>query len=187
MNDAAHAILAYLQAKDDNRPYLISSAFRDDARVSMTVRTTSIAFPSEIRGSRDIADVLVRRFNQKHENIHSFCIGQPPVVGQARHACAWLVAMSQKQDGAVRVGAGRYDWIFDAAGDRRASALTIRVDLMETLPDDALPAVMAWAGALPRPWCAIATLERRLPDFPVLRALLRHAGDIAESIAPVAA
>lgn len=187
MNDAAHAILAYLQAKDDNRPYLIASAFRDDARVNMAVRTTSIAFPSEIRGSRDIADVLVRRFNQKHENVHTFCIGQPPAVGQARHSCAWLVVMSQKQDGAVRAGAGRYDWTFDTAGDCRASALTIRVDLMETLADDTLPVVMAWAGALPRPWCTIATLERRLPDVPVLRTLLDHARDIAESIAPVAA
>ena len=187
MNDAAHAILAYLRAKDDNRPYLIPAAFRDDARVSMKVRTTSIAFPSEIRGSRDIADVLVRRFNQKHENIHSFCVGAPPMPGQIQHACAWLVAMSQKQDGAVRVGAGRYDWTFADSGDRRASALTIRVDLMEALPEEALPAVMNWAGALPRPWCEVAMLERRLPDLPVLRTLLRHAREIADSIAPVAA
>ena len=187
MNDAAHAILAYLQAKDENRPYLISAAFREDARVSMTVRTTSIAFPSEIRGSADIADVLVRRFNQKHENIHSFCLGPPPALGQVRYSCAWLVAMSQKQDGAVRFGAGRYDWAFDGGGDRRASALTIRVDLMETLGEDMLPTVMTWAGALPRPWCESAMLERRLPELPVLRGVLQHARDIADSIASVAA
>ncbi len=45
----------------------------------------------------------------------------------------------------------------------------------------------AWAGALSRPWCAIATLERRLPDGRVLRTLLHLARDIAESIAAVAA
>ena len=172
----AECIRAYIQAKDGNRPHRLDAAFTEDATLQMIVRTEAISFPAASVGREAIAETLVRRFNQTYENIYTLCIGQPPAVDATAFACDWLVAMSEKQGGAVRVGCGRYDWSFTSA-EHRVCALTITIEAMETLPPDALPAVMDWVSALPYPWCdrelAVATSAVQPQVLHVLRRL-RH-------------
>lgn len=105
----SESILAYIKAKDGNRPHLLDAAFTEDATLQMIVRTEAISFPASSVGREAIAETLVRRFNQTYENVYTLCIGSPPTANSETYSCNWLVAMSEKQGGAVRVGCGRYD------------------------------------------------------------------------------
>ncbi len=166
----AAVIDAYVRAKDGNRPHLLRAAFADTASLRMNVRTAGISFPPGAVGREAIAEVLVSRFNETWENIYTVCVGDPPAVGLPSFACAWLVAMSAKLDGQVRVGCGRYDWAFDA-GSGLARSLVITIDAMETTSCD-VDAMIDWASALPYPWCDARRLESGAPSAPALRAVL---------------
>lgn len=152
MLTAADSILAYIRAKDGNRPHLLDEAFADDATLQMVVRTEAISFPTSFVGREAIAETLVRRFNQTYENVYTLCIGAPPGADAEAFSCDWLVAMSEKQGGAVRIGCGRYDWSFTHA-EHRVQRLTITIEAMEVLPAEALAPVMNWVSGLPYPCC----------------------------------
>lgn len=166
----ADVIDAYLRAKDGNRPHLLRAAFTDTATLRMHVRTAGISFPPGAVGREAIAQLLVSRFNETWENIYTLCVGSPPRAGVTSFACGWLVAMSAKLDRQVRVGCGRYDWVFDA-GTGLARSLVITIDAMETTSWD-VDAMIDWASALPYPWCDARRLESGAPSAPALRAVL---------------
>ena len=171
------SILAYIKAKDGNRPHLLDAAFTEDATLQMIVRTKAISFPASSVGREAIAETLVRRFNQTYENVYTLCIGLPPTANSETYSCDWLVAMSEKQSGAVRVGCGRYDWSFTHA-ERKVRALSITIEAMETLPSETLIPVMNWISALPYPWCNQQALMAASPNLPrvlhVLQLLRRE-------------
>ena len=48
-----------------------------------------------------------------------------------RFSCSWLVAMSEKDARSVRVGCGRYDWLFTSTVPRLVEQLTITVEAMQ--------------------------------------------------------
>jgi hypothetical protein len=162
MNSPLESIGEYIKAKDGNRPHLLGGAFTEDATLRMLVWTDSISFPPACVGRAAIADTLVRRFNQTYENIYTFCIGQSPEGKTDVFSCAWLVVMSEKESGAVRVGCGRYDWLF-SPDDHRVRGLTITIDAMEILAPDSLADAMRWASALPYPWCTREQAVRTSP------------------------
>lgn len=166
----ADVIDAYVRAKDGNRPHLLRAAFVDNASLRMHVRTPGISFPPGAVGRQAIAELLVSRFNETWENIYTLCIGDPPAARVASFACGWLVAMSSKTDGDVRIGCGRYDWDFDA-GTGLARSLVITIDAMETT-SWGVDAMIDWASALPYPWCGSRRLESDAPCAPALRAVL---------------
>ena len=114
---------------------------------------TEISFPPRSAGLQEITDVLVRRFGQTFENVYTLCLAAPPEGADREFACDWLVGMSEKAGGAVRVGCGRYDWQFAPTGPCLVQRLTITVELMEVLPPTTLAPVMNWLRALPYPWC----------------------------------
>jgi len=168
----AEAIAAYIRAKDGNRPHLLDAAFAEEATLQMIVRTGAITFPALSTGRQAIAETLVRRFNQTYENIYTLCLGLPPAAGAETFSCDWLVAMSEKQSGAVRIGCGRYDWSF-AAAQHQISALTITIETMETLSSKTLEAVMNWVSTLPYPWCDQQSLLATSPNLPEVRQVLQ--------------
>ena len=174
----AESILAYIKAKDGNRPHLLDAAFTEDATLQIIVRTEAISFPASSVGREAIAETLVRRFNQTYENVYTLCIGLPPTVNSETFSCDWLVAMSEKQGGAVRLGCGRYDWSFTRA-ERKVRALTITIEAMEILPSETLKPVMNWISARPYPWCDRRALMAAAPNHPLVLhvlQLLRHEG-----------
>jgi hypothetical protein len=175
MRSAAESIAAYIRAKDGNRPHLLEAAFTTAATLRMRVQTDSIAFPAASEGREAIAETLVRRFNQTYENVYTLCLGAPPAADALAFSCDWLVAMSEKQGGGVRVGCGRYDWEFSPE-DRRADSLTITIEAMETLPAATLPQVLDWVSALPYPWCRLQVACERAPSHPELTRVLRTLG-----------
>jgi hypothetical protein len=160
---ATESILNYIRAKDGNHPRLMRHAFVADATLTMKVRTNAIAFPALSTGIDAITDVLVRRFAQTYENVFTFCLADAPSPDASAFACDWLVGMSEKNGGAVRVGYGRYDWIFDTHGECLAEQLEITIEVMQTLPPARLDAVMMWLSSLSYPFCAPALARRSMP------------------------
>jgi hypothetical protein len=139
----------------------------------MQVRTATIAFPPVSRGIEPITEVLVRSFGRTYENVYTFCLQRPSTSADA-FSCDWVVGMSEKASGAVRVGCGRYDWTFGSAAPRRVTRLVITIDTMEVLPADTLVSVMAWLAALPYPWCPRERLACGAPSIAALGALLQR-------------
>ena len=173
MSSSREAIETYIRAKDENRPYLMPRAFAAEATLEVIVKTGTIAFPPASTGLASICDVLVRKFTQSYENIHTFCLATPPSDMVLNFSCDWLVGMSERDGEKVRVGCGRYDWSFHPHGLVDRIIITIR--MMESLDPSHLSIVMDWLGDLPYPWC---TRELALTSMPPLDALRSIRNDL---------
>jgi hypothetical protein len=170
----------YVHAKDENRPHLIADVFAADARLELNVRAGSIAFPPVSTGAVAITDVLVRQFAQVWENVYTFCLERPEKGSRAKtFSCPWLVAMTAKADGTVRVGSGRYDWRRQTRAPFLVDRLTITIDAMQALPAYAHRPVYGWISELPYPWCPAELARSTMPQVerlePVATALARFA------------
>ncbi|MGY8668700.1 hypothetical protein Q3C01_40915 [Bradyrhizobium sp. UFLA05-109] len=162
----ANAVTTYILAKDGNRPFLMRKAFAENAELEMVVKTDAISFPSSARGVASLEDILVRRFGVDYENIFTFCLAEPPATECVNFSCHWLVGMSGKGNGPVRIGCGRYDWRFGSQG--RVEKLIITIDVMKVLPPDSLSPAMVWLSALSYPWCSADEALQRIPALDLL-------------------
>ena len=165
----------YFHAKDENRPHLLSEVFSESVVLEMIVRTGTISFPPVTHGLAAVTDVLVRRFAQNFENVYSFYLEEPPSVAPG-FSCDWLVGMSEKSGGAVRVGCGRYDWRFQQEAPCLAERLVITIEAMPALDPQALPSVLAWLKGLPYPWCPASRVVASAPAIDALEPVLRYVG-----------
>jgi hypothetical protein len=173
MASPSDSIRAYIHGKDRNRPHLLRRAFVPTASVGMVVKTPAISFPSEVTGLDAIADIFVRRFASTYENVYTFCLSSPPGEDSNAFSCDWLVAMSEKDGGAVRLGSGRYDWSF-AHDSRLVERLVITIDVMQKASPAQLHRVMDWVTAIPYPWCPVDVVLKRAPDIADLAETMRH-------------
>ncbi|BEP64792.1 hypothetical protein GmRootV213_53460 (plasmid) [Variovorax sp. V213] len=174
MSRIQNVVTAYLRAKDHNRPHLMRQAFAPDARLEMVVNAGTISFPPLAQGIEAITEVLVRQFSRSFENVHTLCIGAPPTEDLPRYGCQWLVGMSEKDSRAVRVGCGRYDWVFESAPPRLASRLTITIEQMLSLAPEHLAPLMAWISNLSAPWCAASELTTGAPAIAELQTVIDY-------------
>ena len=168
MSNAREAVETYIRAKDENRPYLMERAFAADATLEMVVDSGAISFPPSSVGLEPISDVLVRRFAQTYENVRTLCLATPPRNDVVNFSCDWLVGMSEKDDRRVRLGYGRYDWLFQSRPTHLVERLTITIHQMESLAPSSLAPVMNWLASLPYPWC---TAQAALAGIPSLEGL----------------
>ena len=152
MPNTARSIEKYIFAKDANRPDLLRQSFTVDATLEMVVHTGVISFPPQVKGRAGIADVLVRRFGQSYENVYTFCLGEPPKADATTHACKWLVGMSVKETGELRIGCGEYHWRFEPQSGL-VEHLCIKIEHMQVCPPQDLEPVMNWLQSLDYPWC----------------------------------
>ena len=174
MPSPSESIFAYLRAKDQNRPYWMRRAFTKAATLKMIVKTGAISFPPLSVGIESMTEVLVRRFAQSFENIFTFCLGDPPKDDAGSFSCTWMVGMSEKESGAVRVGCGRYNWLFQTHEPFLARELTITIELMQILPPGNLDAIIDWLSALPYPWCPVQTAVESAPKVDGLALILDY-------------
>lgn len=164
----------YFHAKDENRPHFMARAFAPDAVLTMALRTQSIAFPPESRGLAAISDTLVRKFGQAYENVYTFYLSRPaPGACLPDFRCDWIVGMTEKATGDVRVGCGRYDWAFQP-DPYLATELAITIEAMATLPADEAPAVFAWLLGLDYPWADAARVASSAPPLEALAPVMQH-------------
>lgn len=165
MSTPSDVVRTYILAKDGNRPFLMRRAFAEDAEVEMVVKTDAISFPSSAKGVSAIEDILVRRFGHDYENIYTFCLSYPSEANRRHFPCHWLVGMSARSDGQIRVGCGRYDWYFRSNRECHVERLVISIDVMQILPVSETAASMTWLSGLPYPWCAPDEAVRTLPPM----------------------
>lgn len=171
----------YFHAKDENRPHMMRGAFCAAATLRMQLHTANIAFPAESNGLEAITDSLVRSFGQKYENVYSFYMDRP-AQGAASFSCDWLVGMSDKATGDVRVGCGRYDWEFDEEGGTGlAKRLAITIDSMQVLPPGQLQPVLDWLVSLTYPWTRADAVAARAPAIDALTPVLQYLGRRGET------
>jgi hypothetical protein len=169
------AIEAYIRAKDENRPFLMSQAFDEEATLSMVVNSDAISFPPQTHGREAITAVLVSEFGKAYENVRTLCLSSPPPNAVSEFSCRWLVGMSSKNDGLVRVGCGRYDWAFRSRATPLVKSLMITIDVMQTLAPPKLVLVTDWLFALPYPWCPPQTAFGAVPPLDELVPVRRWA------------
>ncbi|MBW9112108.1 hypothetical protein JNB88_00400 [Rhizobium cauense] len=174
MSSPYEAVSTYFYAKDGNRPALMRRAFAPDVALEMIVKTEAISFPSSARGVEAVEEILCRRFANDFENVYTFCLARPTEANRRHFPCHWLVGMSEKNNGAIRVGSGRYDWYF-SSGDRcLIEKLIITIDVMQVLPADELDAIMGWIHVLPYPWCTAEDAISAMPRFEWLFPIERY-------------
>ena len=161
----------YFHAKDENRPRLLEHVFAADAALEIGNASSAISFPATTQGRTAIADVLVREFGRNNDDVWSFYLQRPPAACRA-FRCGWLVAMTEKASGAVRVGCGTYDWSFAASPSGLATRLAISIDAMEALPAADGPAIYGWVGALDYPWSSASEAIARGPALDRLQPVL---------------
>jgi hypothetical protein len=126
-------------------------------------------------GEPAIADTLSRAFGQTYDNVYTFYLDRPaPGAVLDAFSCDWMVAMTEKASGKVRVGCGRYDWRFQA-DPHLVGHLTITIESMETLAAETMPAVFGWVTSLPYPWLDRSAMKGmpELPELASLRRLIR--------------
>ncbi|GGJ98063.1 hypothetical protein [Pseudomonas matsuisoli] len=173
MHSLERAVHSYICAKDNNRPHLINQAFEPDAVLEMALETRNIDFPSHTEGRDAIAELLVRRFGQTHENVYTFCIGQRPSAAALTYNCKWMVAMSDKVSKEIKVGCGRYEWAFNLHSGL-AKRLRITIVHMEILPPEHLQDVMNWVSSVQHPWCAAQVLASKGPNLDQIAPIVRY-------------
>jgi hypothetical protein len=175
MPGPADAVKTYILAKDGNRPFLMRQAFAENAELEIVLKTDAISFPSSAKGLDALEDILVRKFGIDYENVYTFCLSEPPPAQATHFTCHWLVGMSAKAGGQLRVGGGRYDWLFGSQG--LAEKLVITIDVMKVLTADQLSSCMAWLSVLPYPWCRVEETLRQMPaadGLAEISAYLQH-------------
>jgi len=171
--DSAAVLRDYFHAKDENRPWYMARAFAPDAILKMALRTEAIAFPPESRGLEAITDTVVRRFGQTYDNVYTFYLSRPENGAVLdTYACDWIVGMTEKANGQMRVGCGRYDWTFQRE-PHLASRLQITIETMLTLPAHDSPIVLEWLTGLPYPWTDAQQVVAAAPAIEALAPVLQ--------------
>lgn len=174
MPSPLEVVTTYLHAKDGNRPFLMRRAFAEDARLEMVVKTDAISFPSTASGLPELEEILVRRFATAFENVYTFGLKRPTEADRHHFICPWLVAMSARSDGALRVGSGLYEWHFSSDARCLVEKLVITIDVMEVLPATELGSIMGWITNLPYPWCRPDEVVQSMPRLTALAPIERY-------------
>lgn len=118
-----------------------------------------------LRGNHRRTD---KKFSATYENIYTFCLSDSVASNDDSLSCNWLVAMSDKASGNVRVGCGQYHWHFDNEANGLADALIITIEQMLVLTPESADQVLGWVSKLPYPWCESATMFQTMPPLDAL-------------------
>jgi len=151
----------------------MQSVFSNSAVLEMNVKTENIAFPSKTKSLNLITDVLVKTFNETYENIYTFFLSdsiQQNIDIIENIECRWLVGMTTKESGELRVGHGTYAWEFDRELPL-VNNLIITIDEMLILKPQHTTLIMNWLNQLPYPWCETADVNNSMPKLEGLMPL----------------
>lgn len=85
----------------------------------------------------------------------------------------WLVGMSVKATGEVRLGCGLYHWQFQPESGR-VEHLQITIEPLQVSPAERLRPVMDWLQPLPCPWCPAHDLLGTAPPLENIAAVLAY-------------
>lgn len=78
--------------------------------------------------------------------------------------CSWLVSMTAKANGELRVGVGTYLWTFEKK-PTLVKSLIITIDEMVILEPQHSTLIMNWLSKLPHPWCDTSDIKNSMPEL----------------------
>ncbi|SAK97820.1 hypothetical protein AWB80_07411 [Caballeronia pedi] len=163
----------YVRAKDRNQPELILDCFAADAELTFDIATDAIDFPRSVTGATAIARTLVTDFGERFERCRTYYVCAAPEVN-ADGICAmpWLVAMRQKDNGALRLGTGEYRWRIARMGDGsdRIAGLHIAIERMDTIDDPGSARLRSLQDTLSYPWLTPTELLTRMDSSALFAA-----------------
>jgi hypothetical protein len=164
MNSPKDLLEAYLQAKDFDRPSVILETYAEDAVLTYSIATDTIAFPARVVGADAIAQTLVRDFRKKFDCCKTYYVcDSAPAAGHDIDFLPWLVIMREVSSSALRLGKGYYRWAFaHGAAAMRVSAMHIHIERMDVITDDDGAKRQALHDALPYPWLPPRALRETL-------------------------
>lgn len=172
---AAHdrVLTEYLAAKDEQRPHLMKQVFSDDAVFESRFEFDT-DFPTDgpSVGQKAVIDAF-RGLGAMMENIYTVCTVDSVDDAETTMSCGWLVGMSERATGRVRVAWGDYRWTFDHHGTR-ATELIVTMKHMAFIEPEQLDAVMVWLRHLPSPWVSAEQLVGDAPAFDELAPMGRY-------------
>ncbi|MDD1794452.1 hypothetical protein L4D06_16025 [Enterovibrio makurazakiensis] len=160
-------ISRYITAKDNNKPHLLPHVFDHSATLAMAVNTDGISFPSNVSGVSAISDVLVTQFNQHYENIYTFCLSDSIEREGSSLSCKWLVAMTEKDGGQLKIGYGKYGWDFDPNNGTLVDKLTITIEHMVVIAFQCTSHLFNELSEIPYPWCVSNIVRMKVPSSPL--------------------
>ena len=82
--------------------------------------------------------------------------------------------MREKEDKKVRVGCGRYDWVFDEGDSNLASQLIITFEAIQVLPTNNLNAIFDWVQRLEYPWTSASSVVAKAPALRALAPVMEY-------------
>jgi len=161
----------YIKSKDESKPHLMRHVFSEGATLKMKVKTDNISFPSEAEGLESITNTLVHEFNNSYENIYTICLSDTVEQGESILKCRWLVGMTGKDSGLVRVGFGDYQWQFECNEEIRVSHLAIAIENMVVLAEENRVEVMMWFENMSYPWAITSEVLESMPNIASLASI----------------
>jgi hypothetical protein len=171
VNNYQEIIQRYICAKDKNRPELMPRVFTIAARLEIVMKTHTIVFPLGADGLDAITDVLISQFSQNYENVYTFCFFDASENHENKYSCEWLVTMTEKNGGSVRVGCGSYNWSFDHQQEILADQLIITIEQMILLSPDCYDQIFSWVTKLPYPGCGAVEMLQTMPSLVLLNSI----------------
>jgi len=144
---------------------MILDCFAADAELTFDIATDAIDFPRSVTGAAAIARTLVADFGERFESCRTYYVCAAPEV-DADGICTmpWLVAMRQKDNGALRLGRGEYRWRIARMGDGsdRIVGLHIAIERMDTIDDPGSATLRSLQDTLSYPWLTPTELLARM-------------------------
>jgi hypothetical protein len=158
------ALEAYIDAKDNTRPQRMADAFASDAELTISLATSTIAFPARTLGRDAITKTLVTDFGATYTQCRTYYVCDSLTVRDgAINALPWLVLMREPAAGALRVGHGVYRWTFDETP--AVSRFHIHIARMDVVPDTDGALLHALQEDLSYPWLPPAELHARFTEL----------------------
>lgn len=158
----------YIRAKDQNQPDLIFDCFGPDAELTFSIATEAIDFPRRVNGAAAIAKTLVTDFGEKFDRCRTYYLCAAPDVNEdGICTMPWLVAMRQKDNEALRLGKGTYQWRTGRVAGKgmRIIGLHIAIERMDVIDDPGSAKLQALQELLSYPWLPPAELEARMESI----------------------
>mgnify|MGYP007022651872 CR=1 FL=1 len=164
-------VLKYINAKDKNRPHMMSEVFCSDATLEMKLQTQNIMFPSRAVGIENITEVLISTFSKSYRNVFTFCFQDSNKKSKHLLSTKWLVCMIEKGNGKVRFGYGKYDWFFSSEGEKLVKHLTIQINEMFSLDEKYENEIYEWIYTLSYPFCNSEEVLKSCPNIDSLQSI----------------
>jgi hypothetical protein len=152
----------YLHGKDQSRPHLLARAFAPDAVfVSRFEFDTDFSDDTPREGLGTIIETF-RQLGAACENIYTVCASDSVRESPEGWRCKWLVTMTQRDDGRVRVAWGDYLWQLGGWGTR-AKRLEVTMEEMQVLPADRADGFCDWMATHEGLWVESARMLEGCP------------------------